>query len=259
MRRSIVCLQNRRDTENKMTQQEIRLWQVPAPSVDAVSLRAKEQELAKRLEHITSQFNSIRFATSLAAEDMVLTDALQAKAPKIEIFTLQTGRLHAETLAMIERTEAHYGLRIERYEPEQPKVQAFIERFGLNGFYESEEAKKACCHARKVEPLARALKGAQAWLSGQRREQAATREELTFEEWDAARGMAKFNPLYDWTQADIWSYLQTHQVPLHPLHKQGYPSIGCEPCTRPIRETEDVRAGRWWWLQKESKECGLHK
>ncbi len=211
-----------------------------------------------RLKHITSQFKHIRFATSLAAEDMVLTDAIQTQSVKIQIFTLQTGRLHAETLAMIEQTEAYYGLHIERYAPEWSHVQAFVERFGLNGFYESEAAKKACCHARKVEPLARALSGAQAWLSGQRREQGATREALAFEQWDAARGMAKFNPLYDWTQADIWGYLHTHQVPIHPLHRQGYPSIGCEPCTRPIRETEEVRAGRWWWLQKESKECGLH-
>lgn len=241
-----------------MAQQIIKLWRIPPASIQGPDLHAKAQELEQRLKIISANFESVRFATSLAAEDMVLTNAIVDAGLPIKIFTLQTGRLHAETIEMAERTEQYFKISIERVEPETSQIEDLIARDGLNGFYESEEAKKACCYVRKVAPLSVALDGADAWLTGQRREQAATRGELAFEELDEARQIAKFNPLFDWSEAEIWSYLQVHNVPLHALHFKGFPSIGCEPCTRAIRESEDVRAGRWWWLQKESKECGLH-
>jgi phosphoadenosine phosphosulfate reductase len=159
---------------------------------------------------------------------------------------------------MKKKVEDHYGIVISALEPEAQDLEAYISQYGLNGFYDSEEAKKKCCYVRKVKPLELALNGAKAWITGLRRSQAMTRHELAFEEIDEVRGIPKFNPIFDWTDDDLWAYLAWQQVPLHPLHQQGYPSIGCEPCTRAIRADEDLRAGRWWWLNKQSKECGLH-
>ncbi len=241
-----------------MIEQTSPLWRIPEHPADASALKQKISTLHARLKEIARAHEIVRFATSLAAEDMVLTDAIASTHANIGLFTLDTGRLHAETLQMVEQTEAHYGVHIERQQPAASDVAAYINAYGLNGFYETEEAKKACCFARKIAPLNLALAGAQAWLTGQRREQAVTRDGLDFQEIDAARNMSKYNPLYDWSENEIWAYIHTRQVPIHPLHHQGYASIGCEPCTRAIRANEDVRAGRWWWLQKESKECGLH-
>jgi phosphoadenosine phosphosulfate reductase len=159
---------------------------------------------------------------------------------------------------MVKTTEDHYGVTIGKVYPQENDVQAFIDQYGMNGFYDGEEPKKACCGARKIKPLNAALQGADAWITGQRREQSTTRTELNFEELDDARGIAKFNPLFDWSEADIWAYIKQENVPIHPLHLKGYPSIGCEPCTRQVKKGEDIRAGRWWWLQSDSKECGLH-
>ena len=159
---------------------------------------------------------------------------------------------------MTSQVQKHYGVSVASVAPEASDVEAFIAQYGLNGFYDTEEAKKACCGARKIKPLNKALLGADAWLTGQRREQAVTRSDLPLRELDDARNIAKYNPLFDWTESEVWAYLQTKQVPIHPLHFQGYPSIGCEPCTRAVKAGEDIRAGRWWWLQQDSKECGLH-
>ena len=241
-----------------MIEQKIQLWRIPVNNLNQASLNKKIEVLHDRLRNIQQSYQTVRFATSLAVEDMVLTDAISTNQFAIQIFTLNTGRLHNETLEMIRRCESQYQIKIETAVPYEQGVTAFVQDFGINGFYESEQAKKACCHVRKIEPLNRMLKGADAWITGQRKEQAVTREDLEFQELDAARDMQKFNPLFDWTQEEVWAYVQTRNVPVHPLHTQGYASIGCEPCTRAIRENEDVRAGRWWWLQKESKECGLH-
>jgi phosphoadenosine phosphosulfate reductase len=176
----------------------------------------------------------------------------------LPIFTLQTGRLHAETLAMLDRIRERYDYAIEQYTPDARAVEAYVRDHGLNAFYDSIELRKACCNIRKVVPLNRALKDADAWLTGQRREQAVTRADLPFVEDDDARGIAKYNPLFDWTEAEVWAYLEQHAVPTNALHDKGYPSIGCEPCTRAVRAGEDVRAGRWWWESRDSKECGLH-
>ncbi len=241
-----------------MIEQTIQLWRSPGQLIDETVLKQKIETLQVRIRQISQSHGAVRFATSLAAEDMVLMDAIASTHSNIAIFTLDTGRLHAETLQMIEQAESHYGISIHRESPTPVEVAAFIEQYGLNGFYETEDAKKACCGVRKIVPLNRALAGADAWLTGQRREQAVTRGALDFVEADSARDMTKYNPLYDWSENEIWAYIRARAVPVHPLHTQGYASIGCEPCTRAIRADEDVRAGRWWWLQKESKECGLH-
>ena len=210
------------------------------------------------LERIASDFTPAVFASSLAAEDMVLTDLiLRAKLP-IRIFTLETGRLHKETLGMLDRIHEVYGYNVEAYRPDTAAVDAYVQQNGLNAFYDSVEMRKECCRIRKVDPLNRALAGQRAWITGQRRAQSATRTELHVQEDDAAHGMAKFNPLADWSEEDVWHYIRSSNVPYNPLHDRGYPSIGCEPCTRAIQPGEDVRAGRWWWENPESKECGLH-
>ncbi len=210
------------------------------------------------LRRIADEFAPAVFASSLAAEDMVLTDLiLRAKLP-IGIFTLETGRLHKETLGMVDRIKETYGYDVQLYKPEPAAVDAYVAQNGLNAFYDSVEMRKECCRIRKVEPLKRALAGNKAWVTGQRRAQSTTRADLAVQENDEAHGMTKFNPLADWSEDDVWNYLRSNQVPYNPLHDKGYPSIGCEPCTRAIQPGEDVRAGRWWWENPESKECGLH-
>ena len=248
-----------------MTQQNLQnplekptFWSIPPSTLTPAELAEKSAVLKQRLADISSRFSDVRFATSLAAEDMVVTDAIAKAGAKIKLFTLATGRLHQETVDMVKTTEDRYSVSIEKIYPQEGDVQAFIEQYGMNGFYDGEEPKKACCGARKIKPLNAALLGADAWLTGQRREQSTTRTELNLEELDDARGIAKFNPLFDWTEADIWAYIKQENVPIHPLHLKGYPSIGCEPCTRQVKKGEDIRAGRWWWLQSDSKECGLH-
>ncbi|MYM84877.1 phosphoadenylyl-sulfate reductase [Duganella sp. FT50W] len=210
------------------------------------------------LSRIASDFTPAVFASSLAAEDMVLTDLILKGGYDIGIFSLETGRLHQQTLAMLDKVKAHYGYDIAVFKPQQAAVDAYVAQHGLNAFYDSVEMRKECCRIRKVEPLGRALLGKKAWVTGQRRAQAATRGSLMVEEDDAAHLMTKFNPLADWSEEDVWNYLRDNGVPYNALHDQGYPSIGCEPCTRAIEPGEDVRAGRWWWENPESKECGLH-
>lgn len=214
--------------------------------------------LIARLRDISSEFGNVAFASSLGAEDMVLTDAILANGLPIAIFTLDTGRLHPETLALIERVASRYDYRIEAFRPDPAEVDAYVSANGRNGFYDSVELRRRCCHIRKVEPLARALAGRDAWITGQRRAQSVTRSQLPLREHDAAHGIVKLNPLADWSEAEVWAYLRDREVPYNALHDRGYPSIGCEPCTRAVRPGEDVRAGRWWWEARDNKECGLH-
>jgi phosphoadenosine phosphosulfate reductase len=213
---------------------------------------------AATLATVARDFSPAVFASSLAAEDMVLTDLiLRAKLP-IRIFTLETGRLHKETLAVLDRIKEKYDYEVALYKPETAAVDAYVQQNGLNAFYDSIEMRKECCRIRKVEPLKRALAGNKAWVTGQRRAQSTTRAALAVQEQDEAHGMVKFNPLADWSEADVWHYIRSNNVPYNALHDKGYPSIGCEPCTRAIQPGEDVRAGRWWWENADSKECGLH-
>jgi phosphoadenosine phosphosulfate reductase len=210
------------------------------------------------LERIARDFSPAVFASSLAAEDMVLTDLILKAGLPIGIFSLDTGRLHPETLAVVDAVKARYDYDITLYHPNQQAVDQYVAANGLNAFYDSIEMRRSCCGIRKVEPLGRALAGNRAWVTGQRRAQSTTRAELAVEEIDAAHGMTKFNPLADWSEDDVWQYLRDNQVPYNALHDQGFPSIGCAPCTRAVQPGEDVRAGRWWWENPDSKECGLH-
>jgi len=210
------------------------------------------------LARVARDFSPAVFASSLAAEDMVLTDLiLKAKLP-IGIFSLETGRLNQETLDVIGKVKAHYGYDIALFYPNPEAVEQYVTQHGLNAFYDSVDMRRACCGIRKVEPLGRALAGKQAWVTGQRRAQSSTRAELAVQELDTAHGMTKFNPLADWSEEDVWNYIRTNDVPYNALHDQGFPSIGCAPCTRAVQPGEDIRAGRWWWENPESKECGLH-
>lgn len=215
-------------------------------------------ELEARLASIAERHPDAVFATSLGAEDMVLTHAIFSANLPITIFTLDTGRLHTQTLDTIGAVNRHYGREIVMFYPDASAVSAHVTEYGAFAFYESIELRKACCGIRKVEPLRRALAGRSAWLTGQRREQAATRGSLPEEEQDPVFGLYKFNPLAQWSQTDVWDVIEGLSVPYNPLHDEGYPSIGCEPCTRAVREGEDVRAGRWWWESADAKECGLH-
>jgi phosphoadenosine phosphosulfate reductase len=221
-------------------------------------LNAKAAATRAILERVAREFSPAVFASSLAAEDMVLTDMILKAGLPIGIFSLETGRLHKETLDVLDQVKAHYGHDIALYKPRAELVDEYVSKNGLNAFYDSVEMRKACCQVRKVEPLGRALEGKRAWITGQRRAQSTTRAELAVQEDDAAHAMQKFNPLADWSEQDVWDYIRANGVPYNALHDRGYPSIGCEPCTRAIQPGEDVRAGRWWWENPESKECGLH-
>jgi phosphoadenosine phosphosulfate reductase len=221
-------------------------------------LDRRTEETRAILGRIAREYAPAVFASSLAAEDMVLTDLILKAQLPIRIFSLETGRLHTETLDMLRRVRETYGYEIALFKPQAEAVQAYVARNGLNAFYDSVEMRKQCCHLRKVEPLGRALQGNKAWITGQRRAQSNTRADLAVQEDDAAHGLQKFNPLADWSEDEVWEYLRTRKVPYNALHDRGYPSIGCEPCTRAIQPGEDVRAGRWWWENPESKECGLH-
>lgn len=221
-------------------------------------LATRVRDTLATLERVAEEFSPAVFASSLAAEDMVLTDLILKAGLPIGIFSLETGRLHKETLGMVERVQERYGYEIALYRPVQAAVDAYVEKKGLNAFYDSVELRKECCQIRKVEPLGRALSGKKAWITGQRRTQSATRSELSVQEYDGSHSMEKFNPLADWSEQEVWEYIRGNDVPYNPLHDQGYPSIGCEPCTRAVQPGEDVRAGRWWWENPDSKECGLH-
>jgi len=210
------------------------------------------------LIRIASDFTPATFASSLAAEDMVLTDLILKNKINVTIFSLETGRLPAATLSMLERIKQTYGYQIKLFYPDPAAVANYVNSNGLNAFYDSVELRKECCHIRKVEPLGRALNGSKAWITGQRRDQSNTRAGLQIQEFDEAHGLAKFNPLADWSVDDVWHYIFQHSVPYNALHDAGYPSIGCEPCTRAVKPGEDIRAGRWWWEAPENKECGLH-
>jgi phosphoadenosine phosphosulfate reductase len=199
----------------------------------------------------------IVFTTSLGAEDMVITDLIARHQLPIALATLQTGKLHAQTLALIPRIEARYGLSIEQWQPQAEQVLHFVAQHGEMAMRQSVALRKACCAMRKLEPLARALAGRTAWVTGLRREQSDARAEVPFRSVDD-NGRQKFSPLADWSQHDVWHYIQSVDVPYNPLHDEFFPSIGCEPCTRAIALGEDIRAGRWWWEQEDAKECGLH-
>jgi phosphoadenosine phosphosulfate reductase len=201
----------------------------------------------------------IALASSFGAEDMVLIDLIAKSSLPVGVFTLDTGRLPDETHALIDRVREVYGMAVDVYFPATDAVESFVHAHGVNAFYESRPLRERCCAIRKTEPLARALAGKRAWVTGLRQSQSITRREVALVEFDATHGIAKFNPLAEWSRDDVWSYLRAHRVPYNALFDRGYASIGCAPCTRAIEPGEDERAGRWWWEDPESKECGIHR
>lgn len=200
----------------------------------------------------------IVFTTSFGAEDQVITDIIAREKLSIPIVTLDTGRLFPETYELWAETEVRYGLRVQAYTPERALLEDLVNTQGIALYRQSLEGRHACCEVRKLEPLGRALAGAAAWVTGLRREQSVTRTETAARERDEARGLWKINPLVDWSEQDVWNYIRAYDVPYNTLHDKGYPSIGCACCTRAVKRTESIRAGRWWWEQPEHRECGLH-
>lgn len=217
---------------------------------------ASAQEL---LAYAVERFgDKVALASSMSCEDQVVTDMLCGLTSTPRIFTLDTGRLPQETYDVIDATNRKYSLKIKMLFPDREQVEQMVNNCGPNLFYESIDARKRCCRIRKVEPLVKELATLDAWITGLRREQSVTRRELQRVEWDQGNSLIKFNPLADWTAEQVWQYIGEHDLPYNKLHDQGYPSIGCAPCTRPVAEGEDPRSGRWWWEQPEHKECGLH-
>jgi len=201
---------------------------------------------------------NIALASSLGAEDQVLTHLIYELDSGANIFTLDTGRLPKETYDLIERTNNKYKKNIKVYFPKTQEVERLVNEKGMFSFYNSIDERKECCYIRKIEPLKRALKGLDIWITGLRREQSVTRDEMQLIEWDEGNGLLKINPLIDWSEDEVWTYIKQNNVPYSKLHDKGYPSIGCEPCSRAVVEGADIRSGRWWWENPEHKECGLH-
>lgn len=208
---------------------------------------------------ISKHKNQIAFSTSLGAEDQVIIEMLASVDPEVFIFTLDTGRLFPETYELIERTNSRYKINIEVFFPHSQLVQNMVREKGVNLFYESIENRKLCCNIRKIEPLKRALAGKEFWITGLRRDQAVTRQKTELIEWDEANQIIKVNPIIDWSHQQVWDYIKLRNIPYNPLHDQGFLSIGCQPCTKAVKPGEDIRSGRWWWENPESKECGLHQ
>ncbi|MDY6375340.1 MAG: phosphoadenylyl-sulfate reductase, partial [Succinivibrionaceae bacterium] len=188
-----------------------------------------------------------------------LLDMIMKIDREARVFTIDTGRLCPETYNLIATDEDYYKIKLEVFFPDRAKVEEYVRTYGINGFYAGHEARKACCEARKLEPLRRALSGLDVWICGLRRSQSVTRSEDKAVEWDARHGLIKLNPLIDWEESDVDAYVKEHSVPVNVLHRKGYPSIGCRPCTRAVQPGEDIRSGRWWWESPLHRECGLHR
>lgn len=201
----------------------------------------------------------IALSSSLGLEDQLLTDLVVKIDKETRIFTLDTGRLFPETYSLIDKTNMKYNIQLEVFFPKSEAVEAMVKAEGVNLFYAGIDQRKQCCNVRKMEPLKRAFKGLEVWICGLRREQSITRKEMQLVEWDENNQLIKLNPLINFTEQEVWDYIKANNVPYNKLHDKGFPSIGCQPCTRAIEAGEDVRAGRWWWENPEHKECGLHR
>ena len=221
-------------------------------------LQQKIEQVIAVLAEASRDFAPVAFANSLGAEDMVLTDLIAKHQPDIEMFSLDTGRLPQETYDLMQEVRKRYTVPLKIYSPDNKLIEEYVALSGVNGFYDNVEFRKRCCYIRKVEPLNRALSGKKAWLTGMRRDQAVTRGGLEMSSFDADHGLQKFNPLLEWTNAEVWEYIKQNEIPYNKLHDHFYPSIGCAPCTRSVTPGEDIRSGRWWWENPENKECGLH-
>ncbi|MEG0725077.1 MAG: phosphoadenylyl-sulfate reductase [Mucinivorans sp.] len=238
----------------------IELTSAQLDELNAKFIAASAEEILQYfIEHYRGH---IGLASSLSIEDQTLTDMICSIAnvpTDCRIFTLDTGRIFPETYSLIARTCEQYKIKIEVMFPDHRAVEEMVARSGINLFYESVEKRRECCHVRKLEPLKRAFEGLQVWICGLRHEQSVTRTDIRAVEWDRGNNMIKINPLISWTEAQTWDYVRSHSVPYNTLHDNGFPSIGCQPCTRAVKAGEDIRAGRWWWENPEQKECGLHR
>ena len=227
--------------------------------IDSLNKQFSDSTPQAILNYFLQPDNKIIFASSLGAEDQVLTEMIAAIDKNTQIFTLDTGRLFPETYSLIERTNNKYKTNIQIFFPDYHEVEKMVHEKGINLFYDSVENRKLCCSIRKTQPLQRALKNAEAWICGLRKDQSVTRQDIDVIEWDATNDLIKINPLINWTEKQVWDYIKTNHIPYNKLHDKGFPSIGCQPCTRAIEPGEDIRSGRWWWENPEHKECGLHR
>jgi len=233
--------------------------------MDSTQIEQLNEKFEKRNpEEILTWFlkeykGKIALSSSLGAEDQVLTHMICNIEKNTRIFTLDTGRLFPETYDLIDKTNKKYNIKLEIFFPNHQEVEHLVGSHGINLFYDSIENRKECCRVRKLEPLKRAFSELEVWICGLRKDQSVTRFYSKMVEWDEANQMIKINPLINWNEQQVWDYIRNNEVPYNLLHDKGYPSIGCQPCTRAISAGEDVRAGRWWWEQPEQKECGLHK
>ena len=228
--------------------------------VESLNQKYKNATAEELLTGFLAEYKGkIALSSSLGTEDQILTHMICQIDKSTKIFTLDTGRLFPETYELIHRTNSKYGFKLSVYFPDASQVEEMVGDKGINLFFESIENRKQCCNIRKLEPLKRAFAGLDVWICGLRREQSVTRQNMQRIEWDEANGLIKLNPLIEWTEAGVLEFIKVHGIPYNPLHDKGFPSIGCQPCTRAIFPGEDIRAGRWWWENPETRECGLHK
>ncbi len=230
---------------------------IPLPTIDA-ALAARVAASVGLLRRAVSDYGRVVYANSLGAEAIVLTDLICTEVPAIDIVTIDTGRLPESTLTLLERLEQRYQRRIQVYYPRGRAIEGYVRQHGVNGFYNGLEQRLSCCQIRKIEPFRRAIQGYDAWVTGVRREQSAVRADSQPCAHDPHYGLIKVSPLLDWTETAVWTYILAKRLPYNSLHDAGYPSIGCAPCTRPVEPGQEHRAGRWWWEQADSRECGLH-
>jgi len=226
--------------------------------LSALELETKAAAVRELLTASVREHGKVVYANSLGAEAMVLTDIIFSDVPGIDMVSIDTGRLHEETYELLEKLQRRYKKPIRVIYPDGAAVESLVTAQGINGFFHSPEARVACCNVRKIVPFKRVVDGYSAWITGVRREQSKTRSQGQPVEWDAQHGLHKVSPLLDWTEEQIWAYIRARKLPYNSLHDKQFPSIGCAPCTRAVLPGEDHRAGRWWWENAESRECGLH-
>lgn len=228
--------------------------------VDELNQRFKDSTPQEVLVYFLKEYEGkIALSSSLSIEDQVLTHMIVSINPKTRIFTLDTGRLFPQTYQLIDRTNLTYNIKIEVFFPDYHEVQKMVREEGINLFYNSIESRHRCCAIRKLEPLKRAFQGLDVWICGLRHQQSVTRKNMQLVEWDDMHGLIKINPLINWTEDEVRQYIKQHHVPYNKLFDKGYPSVGCEPCTRAVEPGEDPRSGRWWWEAPDKRECGLHQ
>ncbi len=222
------------------------------------ALRERAEDSVFQLRRAVEEFKNVCYANSLGSESIVLTDLIWSAVPDIEIFSIDTGRLYPETYDLIDRVQQRYGRTLTIYYPNTAELESWVGKNGINGFRNGLEQRRGCCAVRKVDTFRRAVAGRGAWVTGIRRGQSASRALAAAVEWDPMYGLHKVSPLLEWSETEIWDYIRKKRLPYNALHDQGFPSIGCAPCTRAVQPGEDERSGRWWWERADSRECGLH-